>query len=107
MREDDSPQTPRPALSTQTAHMPCRLAATFRDRLVAADHALVGAWLCSGSPMVAEILAGAGPDWLMIDMEHAPNSLEAVQAQLQAVAPYPVTTLAAEFSGGWPEVPEG
>jgi len=73
--------------------MPHRLAPTFRDRLAAADHVLVGAWICSGSPVVAEIMAGAGFDWLMIDREHAPNGLEAVQLQLQAIAPYPVTTM--------------
>ena len=48
-------------------------------------------WVSSGSPLVAEICAGAGLDWLLIDMEHSPNGLEAVLAQLQAVAAYPVT----------------
>jgi 4-hydroxy-2-oxoheptanedioate aldolase len=50
-------------------------------------------WVCSGSPLVAEICAGAGLDWLLIDMEHSPNGLESVLAQLQAVAAYPVTPL--------------
>jgi 4-hydroxy-2-oxoheptanedioate aldolase len=48
-------------------------------------------WVCSGSPLVAEICAGSGLDWLLIDMEHAPNGLESVLAQLQAVAAYPIT----------------
>ncbi len=48
-------------------------------------------WVSSGSPLVAEICAGAGLDWVLIDMEHSPNGLEAVLAQLQAVAAYPVT----------------
>ena len=48
-------------------------------------------WVCSGSSLVAEICAGGGLDWLLIDMEHAPNGLESVLAQLQAVAAYPVT----------------
>lgn len=48
-------------------------------------------WVCSGSPLVAEICAGGGLDWLLIDMEHAPNGLESVLAQLQAVAPYDAT----------------
>ena len=30
-------------------------------------------------------------DWVLIDMEHSPNGLESVLAQLQAVAAYPVT----------------
>ena len=48
-------------------------------------------WVCTGSPLVAEICAGSGLDWLLVDMEHSPNGLESVLAQLQAVAAYPVT----------------
>jgi 4-hydroxy-2-oxoheptanedioate aldolase len=73
--------------------MPLRLTPTFRDRLAAADRPLAGMWVCSGSPLVAEICAGAGLDWLLIDMEHSPNGLEGVLAQLQAVAAYPSTPL--------------
>ncbi len=69
--------------------MPLRL--TFRDDLAAASRPLAGVWACSGSPLVAEILAGAGMDWMLIDMEHSPNGLESVLAQLQAVAAYDVT----------------
>lgn len=71
--------------------MPLRLNPTFRDRLAGADRPLAGVWLCSGSPLVAEICAGSGLDWTLVDMEHAPNGLESVLAQLQAVAAYPVT----------------
>ncbi|MDE0547401.1 HpcH/HpaI aldolase/citrate lyase family protein [Microbacterium sp. C7(2022)] len=71
--------------------MPLRLTPTFRDALSRADRPLAGMWVCSNSPLVAEICAGAGLDWLLIDMEHAPNGLESVLAQLQAVAAYPVT----------------
>lgn len=48
-------------------------------------------WVCSGSPLVAEICAGAGLDWILVDMEHCPNGLESVLTQLQAIAAYPVT----------------
>ncbi|MGL4256690.1 MAG: aldolase/citrate lyase family protein [Microbacterium sp.] len=71
--------------------MPLRLNPTFRDALAGADRPLTGMWVCSGSPLVAEICAGAGLDWLLIDMEHSPNGLESVLAQLQAVGAYPVT----------------
>lgn len=71
--------------------MPAGLRPTFREALGSADRPLAGMWVCSGSPLVAEICAGAGLDWLMIDMEHSPNGLESVIAQLHAVAPYPVT----------------
>ena len=71
--------------------MPLRLSPTLRDRLAETERPLAGMWVCSGSPLVAEICAGAGLDWLLIDMEHSPNGLESVLAQLQAVAAYPVT----------------
>ncbi|MCZ2404142.1 HpcH/HpaI aldolase/citrate lyase family protein [Paenarthrobacter sp. Z7-10] len=66
---------------------------SFKDALAAAERPLAGMWVCSGSPLVAEICAGAGLDWLLIDAEHSPNSLESVLAQLQAVRGYPVTAV--------------
>lgn len=71
--------------------MPLRLTPTFRTALAEASGPLAGMWVCSGSPLVAEICAGSGLDWLLIDMEHSPNGLESVLSQLQAVAAYPVT----------------
>jgi 4-hydroxy-2-oxoheptanedioate aldolase len=73
--------------------MPLRLSPTLRDRLAEASRPLAGMWVCSGSPLVAEICAGAGLDWLLIDMEHSPNGLESVLAQLYAVSAYPSTPL--------------
>ncbi|GAA4358062.1 HpcH/HpaI aldolase family protein [Microbacterium rhizosphaerae] len=70
--------------------MPVHLSTTIRERLAASDRTLIGLWACSGSPLVAEILAGSGVDWLLIDMEHSANTLESVLAQLQAVGAYPV-----------------
>jgi 4-hydroxy-2-oxoheptanedioate aldolase len=49
----------------------------------------IGLWLSLASPYSAELLAGAGFDWLLIDGEHAPNTLNDMLAQLQAIAPYP------------------
>jgi len=68
--------------------MPVRL--TLGRALADAERPLAGMWVCSGSPLVAEICAGAGLDWLLIDMEHGPNGLESVLTQLQAAAAYPV-----------------
>lgn len=73
--------------------MPLRLGPSFRERLAAAGRAQVGMWVCSGSSLIAEIAAGSGVDWLLIDMEHSANSLETVQLQLQAAAAYPVSPL--------------
>jgi 2-dehydro-3-deoxyglucarate aldolase/4-hydroxy-2-oxoheptanedioate aldolase len=45
----------------------------------------VGAWLQLASPIAAEVMARAGFDWLMIDMEHGPGDVLALIAQLQAM----------------------
>lgn len=79
--------------------MPLRLSPTFRDAVDSASRPLAGIWVCSGSPLVAEICAGAGIDWLLIDMEHSANGLESTLAQLQAVAAYPVTPVVRVPSG--------
>ena len=49
----------------------------------------IGLWLGLADAYSAEICAGAGFDWLLIDGEHAPNDLRSILAQLQAIAPYP------------------
>lgn len=79
--------------------MSFRLAPTFREALAASDRPLAGMWVCSGSPLVAEIVAGAGLDWLLIDMEHGPNGIESVLAQLQAVAGSATTAVVRVPSG--------
>lgn len=50
----------------------------------------IGFWQALASPYAAELCAGAGFDWLLLDGEHAPNDVQSLLAQLQAVAPYPV-----------------
>ncbi|MPW18924.1 2-dehydro-3-deoxyglucarate aldolase [Paraburkholderia sp. CNPSo 3157] len=47
---------------------------------------LFGLWLSLGSDSAAEALAHAGFDWLLIDMEHAPNDSIDVTGQLRAIA---------------------
>jgi 4-hydroxy-2-oxoheptanedioate aldolase len=48
-----------------------------------------GMWLASGSGYVAEICAGSGIDWVLLDQEHAPNDLRTTLEQLQVLAGYP------------------
>ena len=60
----------------------------FKQALAAGD-AQIGLWLGLANAYTAEICAGAGFDWLLIDGEHAPNGLTDILAQLQAVAAYP------------------
>ena len=51
----------------------------------------IGLWVSLASPYSAEIVAGAGFDWLVIDTEHSPNEVDTTLAQLQVVAAYPVS----------------
>ncbi|ATG50944.1 2-dehydro-3-deoxyglucarate aldolase [Brachybacterium vulturis] len=84
--------------------MPLHLRKTFREDLAqqrgtreqrgaAQSRPLAGMWLCSGSPVAAEIAAGSGLDWLLLDMEHSPVTLSSLLAQLQAIAAYPITPM--------------
>ena len=50
----------------------------------------IGLWLSLADPYSAELLAGAGFDWVLVDGEHAPNDLRSVLGSLQAAAAYPV-----------------
>ncbi|TKC90331.1 4-hydroxy-2-oxoheptanedioate aldolase [Trinickia terrae] len=61
---------------------------TFKAALRGSEP-LIGLWLGLANPYSAEVVAGAGFDWLLIDGEHAPNTLTTMLAQLQAIAPYP------------------
>lgn len=45
----------------------------------------IGLWSALCSPLAAEVIAGAGFDWILIDGEHAPNDLGTLLPQLQAM----------------------
>jgi 4-hydroxy-2-oxoheptanedioate aldolase len=46
----------------------------------------IGLWVGLADAYCAEILAGTGYDWLLVDGEHAPNDVRNVLAQLQGIA---------------------
>lgn len=73
--------------------MSLRLDKPFGQTLDTLGRPAVGMWVCSGSPVVAEICAGSGLDWLLIDAEHGVVSLETVQNLLQVTAAYPVQSM--------------
>jgi 4-hydroxy-2-oxoheptanedioate aldolase len=62
----------------------------FKARLKAGQPQ-VGLWVSLANAYAAEIVAGSGFDWLLLDTEHSPGGVDSVLAQLQAVAPYPVS----------------
>ena len=53
----------------------------------------IGLWVSLTANFSAEVIAGAGFDWYLIDMEHAPNDLITVLAQLQVFAAYDTTAI--------------
>ncbi len=54
---------------------------------------LIGLWQALASGYSAEICARQGFDWLLLDGEHSPNSIETLLAQAQAIAAFPVETI--------------
>jgi len=48
--------------------------------------ATVGTWLALGSPLVAEIIAHMGFDWVLIDTEHGTIGIETTQSIIQAMS---------------------
>jgi len=61
----------------------------FKAALYETNELLVGFWVALASPHVAEVCAGAGFDWILIDGEHGPNDIPLMAAQLAAVARHP------------------
>lgn len=64
-----------------------RLTNRFKARLLAGE-LQVGLWSVLGDALAAEVCAGAGFDWMLLDIEHAPNDLRSILGQLQALAAY-------------------
>ena len=62
-------------------------------RALAARRPQIGFWCTLPGGYAAEILAGAGFDWLLFDTEHSPADPITALAQLQAAAPYDVASV--------------
>ena len=56
---------------------------TFTQGL-AKGEAQVGLWVTLSSALSAEVIAPAGFDWVLLDMEHSPNDYFSILGQLQA-----------------------
>ncbi len=57
---------------------------SIRKRLIAGE-TLIGSWINSGSPAIAELMAMTGFDFLCIDAEHSAVDLPQVQQMFQAM----------------------
>lgn len=60
---------------------------SFKDA-ISKGELQIGLWLTSTSSYLAEIAATSEYDWLLIDGEHAPNTVQDIYHQIQAIAPY-------------------
>lgn len=61
----------------------------FKAALQTEGDLLTGLWVALANPHSAEICAGAGFDWILIDAEHGPNDIPLIAAQLAAIARHP------------------
>jgi len=52
-----------------------------------------GAWLTSGSDIIAEAMAQIGFDWICIDTEHGPGDSRETRTQLQGIGTTPTTPI--------------
>jgi len=68
-------------------------------KALATSRPLFGLWHGIPDPVVAEICAGAGFDWLLLDAEHGPFDIPKILANLQAIEPYPVSTIVRPVEG--------
>jgi 4-hydroxy-2-oxoheptanedioate aldolase len=57
---------------------------TFK-RAIREGRTQIGLWCSLCSNVAAEVIAGAGFDWILVDTEHAPNELPMVFSQLQGL----------------------
>ncbi|WP_296425930.1 aldolase/citrate lyase family protein [Yoonia sp.] len=60
---------------------------------IGAGRKQIGLWVSLAHHYAAEVVAGAGYDWLVVDMEHAPGDVLTTLGQLQAIASYPSTAI--------------
>jgi 2-dehydro-3-deoxyglucarate aldolase/4-hydroxy-2-oxoheptanedioate aldolase len=64
----------------------------LRRRVVAGEPTL-GTFLGTASPVVAEVCAASGADWLLLDLEHGSGGEEQVRAVVPAAGGYGVPTV--------------
>ncbi len=53
----------------------------------------IGLWISLSNSYAAEVIAPAGYDWVLLDMEHSPNELQSVMGQLQVFSASTTTAL--------------
>ncbi len=72
-----------------TSTSPAGIATNRFKRALAAGQVQIGLWNSLASAVAVEVIAGAGFDWVLLDMEHSPNDLPLLHGQLQAMMGHP------------------
>ena len=62
-------------------------------RALADGRPQIGLWVTLSDNFSAEVIAGAGYDWVLLDMEHSPNDYFSVLGQLQVFAATETTAI--------------
>ncbi len=75
----------------------------FKQRLLEGT-TQYGLWVSLADSVAAEIVAGAGFDWFVIDAEHAPNDVRSILHQLQAVSGYTASPIVRPIEGTKPAI---
>jgi 2-keto-3-deoxy-L-rhamnonate aldolase RhmA len=57
---------------------------TLKEKL-AKREVTIGSWMQFGNPLVAEVMAKAGFDWLTVDMEHSATTIEQAISLIQVI----------------------
>ena len=70
-----------------------RLPSNSFVQALGANEKQIGLWISLCSNMAAEVIAPAGYDWVLIDMEHGPNDYFSVLGQLEAFATSDTTAI--------------
>ena len=57
----------------------------LKDKFISGD-ITIGSWITLESPIVAEIMANAGFDWLTVDLEHSSITLKEAENLIRVIA---------------------
>src|SRR3954470_15618724 len=74
--------------SPQTTRVSMDLPRNEFKRAIRAGQQQIGLWVSLASAYSAEIVAGSGFDWLLLDGEHSPNDPPRILEQLHAASAY-------------------
>ncbi len=64
----------------------------------------LGLWVNAATPLMAEMEATAGYDWMLLDGEHGPNTTKDLLGQLIAIEPYPTHAVVRPLEGTRAEI---